>query len=108
MVGKDDGEVIVVGVAQIGFVELGEYEVRGNKAARAVVQRGFNLRVLFYAHWLAVEGAGWAVGALRGRRALGGGGGARGEVLKAHLRDVVEAVALADGTDFVVGPREGP
>lgn len=106
VVGEDDGEVVVIGVARVGVVEGGEDEVCGDQAARAVVQRGLDLRVLGYAQVLAGDGAGWAVGA-RGARG-GRGGGAGGEVLEAHLRDVGEIVALADGADLVVGRRERP
>lgn len=106
VVGEDDGEVVVVGVARVGVVEGGEDEVCGDRAAGTVVQRGLDLRVLGYAQLLAVDGAGWAVGA-RGARG-GRGGGAGGEVLEAHLRDVGEIMALADGADLVVGRREGP
>lgn len=106
VVGVDDGEVVGVGVARVGVVEGGEDEVRGDQAARAVVQRGLDLRVLGYAQVLAVDGAGGAVGA--GGARGGRGGGARGEVLEPHLRDVGEIVALADGADLVVGRRERP
>lgn len=67
VVGEDDGEVVVGGVGGVGVVEGGEYEVRWDEAARAVVQRGLDLGLLLcYARSVAavavaVDRAGWAV-----------------------------------------------